>query len=152
MKVVKDEFTNLPITPTQRWVLRHGEQKRERERRRYNPAKAKTKNKTFKETHPNYHKLYNQYRRLKDRIEIIQLLGSKCANPYNIDHTGFEKSGYYGFCLQIDHINGHGIQDKKTSQNNYYVIVLNKIRAGSKDYQLLCANCNWIKRHINNEK
>jgi len=29
---------------------------------------------------------------------------------------------------------------------SYYRFILNEIKAGSKDYQLLCANCNWIKK------
>lgn len=92
----------------------------------------------------------NEYYK-KIRVEIIELLGSKCSNPYNIDHGEF-----FAFpeCLQIDHINGGGFKEKKRVTNGgqeYYAFVLRQIKLGSKDYQLLCANCNWIKRHRNNE-
>lgn len=58
----------------------------------------------------------NQERKLKRltsfywklRQKTIKLLGGKCANPFNIDHSGFEKSEYYIYFLQIDHINGGG--------------------------------------------
>jgi hypothetical protein len=51
--------------------------------------------------------------------------------------------------LQIDHINGNGKQlRKKTTTYHMYQEIL---KGTSKKYQLLCANCNWIKRHSNNE-
>jgi hypothetical protein len=33
----------------------------------------------------------------------------------------------------------------------YYMEVLGKIKSGSKDYQVLCANCNQVKRFKQNE-
>jgi hypothetical protein len=92
--------------------------------------------------------------RNKYRNEIIQLLGVKCANPYNIDHTSFERELDYIFCLQIDHTHGHGkieIDSFSHDRKQYYKHILEEIKSGSKDYQLLCANCNWLKRHKNNE-
>lgn len=53
--------------------------------------------------------------------------------------------------LQIDHINGDGNTERKEIGSNspkFYKKVLND---DGKDYQLLCANCNWIKRSENNE-
>jgi hypothetical protein len=32
-----------------------------------------------------------------------------------------------------------------------YRAILREIKAGSKDYQLLCANCNWIKKYEKGE-
>ena len=91
--------------------------------------------------------------RNKYRNEVIQLLGSKCVNPFNIDHASFERDPDYIKCLQIDHVKGHGKQEIESfSHNNaYYKHVLEKIESGSKDYQLLCANCNWLKRFKNKE-
>lgn len=92
---------------------------------------------------------YSFVRRRKLRAEIIQLLGGKCINPYNIDHGEF-----FAFleCLQIDHVHGDGNKTRgKKGSEMYLKHILTEIKAGSKDYQLLCANCNWIKRHRNNE-
>jgi hypothetical protein len=52
--------------------------------------------------------------------------------------------------LQIDHVHGEGNQERKqvTNKSVFYRRVL---RDSSGKYQLLCANCNWIKRHENNE-
>lgn len=52
-------------------------------------------------------------------------------------------------CLQIDHVFGGGVQErKKLGSKARYLKVLND---QSGVYQLLCANCNWIKRHVNDE-
>ena len=91
----------------------------------------------------------NKYHR-NLRIKIIQLLGGKCANPYNLNHGDFIADRR---CLQIDHINGNGRKERITfpSTSAYQNYILKQIKAGSKDYQLLCANCNWIKRVMNKE-
>ena len=87
--------------------------------------------------------------RLRTRLEIFRLLGNKCSNPYNLNHGDFSKIKE---CLQIDHINGNGIEEYgKLSAYTYLNHVLKEIRNGSKNYQLLCANCNWIKRVRNGE-
>ncbi len=70
--------------------------------------------------------------------------------PYQIgdDDSGFsDVSGKI-----IDHINGNGHQDMLSygsySSLTYYRRVLLDTTG---KYQLLCANCNWIKRHSNKE-
>lgn len=78
------------------------------------------------------------------RREILGLLGNKCVR------CGFSDPR----ALQIDHVNGGGIGERRKFFNSsgrlvyyqYLQYILEKIKAGSKDYQLLCANCNWIKR------
>ena len=59
--------------------------------------------------------------------------------------------------LQVDHVNGGGNKERKANNNNnntwgFYKRILEEIEAGSKDYQLLCANCNWIKKWEKNER
>ena len=50
--------------------------------------------------------------------------------------------------LQIDHINGGGYQEiKKNSAKRRYKLVLVSVENKENKYQLLCANCNWIKRY-----
>src|SRR3990167_3736738 len=55
--------------------------------------------------------------------------------------------------LQIDHVNGNGKQDKNARSNRiqYLRQVKESYLAGENKYQLLCANCNWIKKHENQE-
>lgn len=79
------------------------------------------------------------YRRL--RMSVVEALGRKCVR------CGFSDER----ALQIDHINGGGNKDKKSFKNNYYKAVIKSFLAGENKYQLLCANCNWIKRVENKE-
>lgn len=90
-----------------------------------------------------YMKNYGKKRRRLAKEEIYRLLGSKCA------HCGFADPRAF----QIDHVNGGGTKEKRKYQRayTYYMHILNEIKSGSKDYQLLCANCNLIKVIENNE-
>lgn len=78
------------------------------------------------------------------REEILQMLGSKCKNCGNSNII----------VLQIDHVNGGGSKERKRLSNgtNYYKHVLEELKSGSKEYQLLCANCNIMKAHQNHEQ
>jgi hypothetical protein len=93
------------------------------------------------------HKIY-----LRLKIEIFELLGNKCSNPEcpilpeKIDLR----------CLHIDHVHGGGCKIKRSKYsrgggNTYYKKILQEIKNGSKDYQLLCVYCNWLKRYLNKE-
>jgi hypothetical protein len=80
----------------------------------------------------------------KKRKRIFDLLGGKCHSCGESDWR----------CLQIDHVHGGGNKQKKmlkSSNEKYYNLVLKMLESGSKDYQLLCANCNWKKLYDNNE-
>ena len=88
------------------------------------------------------HTAYRQ--RLKDAV--YALLGIVCAR------CGFDDSR----ALQIDHINGGGKADiqKIVRGESSRVAYHNSILADPealKKYQILCANCNWIKRCENKE-
>ena len=128
-------------------------------------------NKNYRHTHPKYRKkiyAYNKDYRNKHiedcrknlrkserkrrqfiKNEILKLLGNQCINPY-----GEHKEPYTNIlALQIDHINGGGNKArKKVNVTKFYLDILKEIQNGSKDYQLLCANCNWIKRFKNKEQ
>jgi len=106
----------------------------ERERYHKNPRKAQLQ-----------HEKYLQ----KLRMEIFQLLGNKCSNPNCLIPGRCSDLR----CLQIDHINGGGNQERKEAGGTfpYYRLILKKLKEGSLDYQLLCANCNWIKKCEQNE-
>jgi len=77
------------------------------------------------------------------RLLILHKLGAKCVQ------CGFKDVR----ALAIDHVNSDGAEKRRKingSQRScgykYYRAVFLEIQAGSKDYQVLCANCNWIKR------
>ena len=93
----------------------------------------------------------NEYKKIKVygsrtyklRKAILVLLGDKCVR------CGFSDDR----ALQIDHIFGNGTRERKRyGSNNIYPLILKKIVNGSTDYQVLCANCNWIKRHEKEEQ
>jgi hypothetical protein len=88
------------------------------------------------------------------KMEIFHLLGDRCSNPNCAVIGGMTDWR----ALQIDHVHGGGTKERRnikthTSSNLYYYYrhVLREIKSGSKDYQLLCCNCNWIKRWENKE-
>ena len=72
-------------------------------------------------------------------------MGSCCAKCGFNDHRA----------LQIDHINGDGKEERikygGRSRNKWYEAVVESLRNCENRYQLLCANCNWIKRAENCE-
>lgn len=73
------------------------------------------------------------------RLKAVIILGGTCAR------CGFDDIR----ALQVDHIDGGGLQE--VSAIGTYQIY-KRIADGATDgYQVLCANCNWIKRYENNE-
>ena len=138
------------------YYLNHKNEAKERSRKCYMNHREKAIRRTnewtinHRELRRAYIRKFDRKFRLNTRQEIIKLLGNKCANPYNLNHGDFETEQ---LCLQIDHVNGGGLKElgRFSNSNSYYKYVLEQIKAGSKDYQLLCANCNWIKRIKNRE-
>ena len=79
-------------------------------------------------------------RRKNARADVIKKFGGKCVR------CGFDDPR----ALQLDHVNGGGNRDRRikemgTSRRHEDAI------ANPTKYQLLCANCNWIKRSENGE-
>ena len=78
------------------------------------------------------------------RLSIVNLLGGECVRCGQRDLR----------CLQLDHINGGGNKDSKNryrgTQQLYRYYLKHPLEAFKK-YQILCANCNWIKRYENQE-
>lgn len=74
------------------------------------------------------------------RVAAVNKLGGCCA------HCGITDLRV----LQIDHVYGGGTAERKimSSRWNHLAKVLDDT---DNRYQLLCANCNWIKRYTNNE-
>lgn len=84
---------------------------------------------------------YNQRRKEQvrdDLRELFAFLGNQCAR------CGFDDTR----ALQLDHVNGGGVKELRATGNKkyYYRKALRELKSGNKKYQILCANCNWIKR------
>jgi hypothetical protein len=99
-------------------------------------------NKKWRDEHPEYQNNWDKEYIKRVKGELFNLLGNKCVI-----------CGYQGIALQIDHVNNNGCKERNLRKNggHYYSRVLKKVKAGSKEYQLLCANCNWEKEMIRRE-
>ena len=73
------------------------------------------------------------------RYQVLNMFVGECAHCGIRDHR----------VLQIDHVNGRGFIERTEIGNNG--IMKKILTEGTHGYQLLCANCNWIKRAENNE-
>ena len=81
-------------------------------------------------------------RREKRRTRLFEILGAKCVRcGYDSDWRA----------LQVDHVNGGGTRERNASVSldKYYQDI---IQSGGKGCQILCANCNQIKRYENGEE
>lgn len=73
------------------------------------------------------------------RLEVMEILGGACCARCDFSDLR---------ALQIDHINGDG----KLERDNGAVLWKNRLLVKAQPetiraiYQVLCANCNWIKR------
>lgn len=98
--------------------------------------------------------VYGQKVENKARRRAYSLTFSKRAKKAAYDLLGTEcvRCGFSDpRALQIDHIEGKGHQQRKAITKNFYRVVVEEILSGENKYQILCANCNWIKRSENNE-
>lgn len=79
------------------------------------------------------------------RDKVYELLGDRCAKCSFSDKRA----------LQIDHVNGHGLRERSnpriSDSKYYYLVVCKSVLNNENKYQMLCANCNWIKRYENKE-
>ena len=84
-----------------------------------------------------------QERVQRKRQEVFALLGVSCAR------CGFSDTR----ALQIDHVLGGGAIHMRRVADPYvrYCQMIDSIESGAEEYQILCANCNWIKRAENGE-
>lgn len=92
-------------------------------------------------------KEYNFLYSLGNRLRLIKVLGGCCVRCGFTDWRA----------LQVDHVNNDGYECIKqgTKTHNSYALlkqVQEDLRLGTNKYQLLCANCNWIKRYENDKR
>lgn len=89
---------------------------------------------------------WKRNKREATRNEILDFLGRRCAK------CGFDQNV---LALQIDHINGDGYVERAAVHGDgqrYYNNILKNLKIdGCDKYQILCANCNIIKKYENNE-
>lgn len=81
---------------------------------------------------------YRRKYKLKMRNAVLDKFGRICK------HCGFSDVR----ALQVDHVFGDGFIDRKLYSGPNYKRVIEDVDG---KYQLLCANCNWIKRFDNSE-
>jgi len=86
-----------------------------------------------------HYRVQRKYRSNK-RAKVLEHLGGVCVQ------CGFSDER----ALQVDHIKGGGSQARRkyTCAQTIYNQVLDD---DGTHFQLLCANCNWIKRYENKE-
>lgn len=80
----------------------------------------------------------NEKNRVAWRHKLIDFFGGKCVKCGYTDERA----------LQVDHVNGGGRKDRDRKTTGFYKRVMED---KTHKYQLLCANCNWIKRMENHE-
>jgi hypothetical protein len=110
---------------SKRWRQSHPEAVREQKRRYYARHSARLRLVRL----PG-----NKARAAALRASVVAALGGVCK------HCGFNDDSV----LQIDHVNGNGRKDRARFANREQF--LKAVLADPSGYQLLCANCNWIKR------
>jgi hypothetical protein len=90
-------------------------------------------------TSRNRQRAYTAYKKL--RQACLEILGGKCAK------CGFDDPR----ALQVDHSQGGGTEERARVNKNgkkylQGVVTYRNVVGGKHGYQLLCANCNWIKK------
>lgn len=76
------------------------------------------------------------------RADVVSHLGGKCCR------CGFTDAR----ALQIDHVHGDGWRELRKGGLGSYAYMKKVLADREGRYQLLCANCNWIKRAEENEQ
>ena len=91
-----------------------------------------------------YRREWQRNKRYMMKQKLFEILGGKkCVKCGFTDERA----------LQFDHINGGGYSERKSYLSNYTGMILLYYRDPNikNKLQVLCANCNWIKRHENKE-
>jgi len=113
----------------------------ERKWRRENRQKACEHNRKYHQAHKQQINGDRRNLRRELRQRVFEKLGNKCVR------CGFSDVR----ALQIDHVHGGGV--KECGKIGSTIMLSRKVLADTEgNYQLLCANCNWIKRDENNER
>ena len=86
---------------------------------------------------------HKKLRYRKSKLKLFEILGSECVRCGFLDERA----------LQFDHINGGGSKERKEfkGKKEIYEYYAKNPKLAKKTLQVLCANCNWIKRFENEE-
>lgn len=109
-----------------------------------NPEKWRNILKTWRKENPKKISDANYRDKLKTKLKAFNILGGKCSKCKFKDHRA----------LQLDHINGERAKDPISGSGYSYYrhkFIIDYPKKAKVIYQLLCANCNWIKRYENKE-
>jgi hypothetical protein len=106
-------------------------------------VRRKAISKKYREKYREQIRLQFEKRNRQLRIDVVNKMGNQCV------YCGVSDVRV----LQIDHINGGGRNEQKkySTQGIYRRILQMSIDECKIHYQILCANCNWIKRYENHE-
>lgn len=88
-----------------------------------------------------YKSAWERRRQSEWRARLLVFMGGMCTKCNNNDSR----------VLQIDHVNGGGSKERRENAVGSAFMMARRVFANPNDFQLLCANCNWIKRYENNE-
>lgn len=124
------------------WYSQHREYARERQKAYYQAHKIQSKEQGKKWLEANRAKARASKNKYTEtlRTSVLHKLGNKCRK------CGFTDKR----ALQVDHVKGGGNKERRTtSWLQVYKKVLAEVE--SVEYQLLCANCNQIKKIENKE-
>jgi len=94
-----------------------------------------------------YHEITN-FKKRQMRENLVELLGGRCVSA-NCTYTGNDIR-----VLQIDHIQGGGLKELKQFKSRFslYKYYLTHTDEAIEKLQILCTNCNWIKKYVNGER
>lgn len=138
--------SNMPISRLQRKIWGRRDLARKKHKYDTDPEYRQkiisSRKKLYWENRDYYIKYGREYTK-KVRLETLTFVGG--ANGIKCIKCGFDDKR----ALQIDHVNGGGLKEIRELKNNRKYLEL--IKSKPQNYQILCANCNWIKRHENFE-
>ncbi len=89
---------------------------------------------THRDQHRATMRCYHEKAQRAWKEKVFDLLGEVCARCGYADRRA----------LQIDHIHGGGNNERKNISG--FALFRQIIETGGAGYQVLCANCNWLKR------
>jgi hypothetical protein len=95
----------------------------------------------YRDAHPEKLRASQAKHRDKIRLEIFAFFGGECVR------CGFSDTR----ALQLDHVNGDGMRGRNWYLGKRYKYIKDHPDEARMRLQLLCANCNWIKRVDNGE-
>ena len=143
--------TNMPVSVSEsvseskkeyqkKYRESHKESKKQLDKAYYEKHKKTIIAQTVQRNRKNKKHIHKTRRQV--RLNLIYLLGGICVQ------CGFADIR----ALQIDHIHGGGTKEiRKLGGEKMYRMYLNNPALANTQLQVLCANCNWIKRYTHEE-